>query len=35
MGEIAAVVDGIFYLGRAGFVTGQILHIDGAQSAGH
>jgi NAD(P)-dependent dehydrogenase (short-subunit alcohol dehydrogenase family) len=34
MGEIADVVDGILYLERAGFVTGEILHIDGGQSAG-
>lgn len=35
LGEIADVVDGILYLERAGFVTGEILHIDGGQSAGH
>jgi NAD(P)-dependent dehydrogenase (short-subunit alcohol dehydrogenase family) len=35
MGEVADVVDGILYLERAGFVTGEILHIDGGQSAGH
>jgi hypothetical protein len=29
------VVDGILYLERASFVTGEILHIDGGQSAGH
>ncbi len=34
MGEIADVVDGILYLERASFVTGEILHIDGGQSAG-
>ena len=34
MGEIADVVDGILYLEQAGFVTGEILHIDGGQSAG-
>jgi NAD(P)-dependent dehydrogenase (short-subunit alcohol dehydrogenase family) len=34
MGEIADVVDGILYLERAAFVTGEILHIDGGQSAG-
>jgi NAD(P)-dependent dehydrogenase (short-subunit alcohol dehydrogenase family) len=34
MGEIPDVVDGILYLERAGFVTGEILHIDGGQSAG-
>jgi NAD(P)-dependent dehydrogenase (short-subunit alcohol dehydrogenase family) len=35
MGEISDVVDGIIYLERAKFVTGEILHIDGGQSAGH
>ena len=34
VGEIADVVDGILYLERASFVTGEILHIDGGQSAG-
>jgi NAD(P)-dependent dehydrogenase (short-subunit alcohol dehydrogenase family) len=35
MGEISDVVDAILYLESAGFVTGEILHIDGGQSAGH
>jgi NAD(P)-dependent dehydrogenase (short-subunit alcohol dehydrogenase family) len=35
VGEISHVVDGILYLERASFVTGEILHIDGGQSAGH
>ena len=35
MGEIADVVDAILYLESAGFVTGEILHVDGGQSAGH
>jgi len=34
MGEIADVVDAILYLEAAGFVTGEILHVDGGQSAG-
>jgi NAD(P)-dependent dehydrogenase (short-subunit alcohol dehydrogenase family) len=34
-GEIGDVVDGILYLERATFVTGEILHIDGGQAAGH
>ena len=34
-GEISDVVDGVRYLERAGFVTGEILHIDGGQAAGH
>jgi NAD(P)-dependent dehydrogenase (short-subunit alcohol dehydrogenase family) len=35
MGEISDVVDGILYLERATFVTGEVLHIDGGQVAGH
>ena len=35
MGEIADVVDAVLYLERAPFVTGEILHVDGGQSAGH
>ena len=35
MGEIGDVVDGIMYLERATFVTGETLHIDGGQAAGH
>jgi NAD(P)-dependent dehydrogenase (short-subunit alcohol dehydrogenase family) len=35
MGEISDVVDAIMYLESAGFVTGEILHVDGGQSAGH
>ena len=35
MGEISDVIDGILYLERATFVTGEILHIDGGQAAGH
>jgi NAD(P)-dependent dehydrogenase (short-subunit alcohol dehydrogenase family) len=34
-GEIGDVVDGVLYLERATFVTGEILHIDGGQAAGH
>ena len=34
LGEVSDVVDGIMYLERATFVTGQILHIDGGQAAG-
>jgi NAD(P)-dependent dehydrogenase (short-subunit alcohol dehydrogenase family) len=34
MGEIADVVEAILYLEQAGFVTGEILHVDGGQSAG-
>ncbi|WOH62722.1 MULTISPECIES: SDR family NAD(P)-dependent oxidoreductase [Bradyrhizobium] len=35
MGEIADVVDAVFYLESAEFVTGEILHVDGGQTAGH
>jgi NAD(P)-dependent dehydrogenase (short-subunit alcohol dehydrogenase family) len=34
-GEIGDVVDGVLYLERATFVTGEIVHIDGGQAAGH
>jgi NAD(P)-dependent dehydrogenase (short-subunit alcohol dehydrogenase family) len=35
VGEISDVVDGILYLEQAPFVTGETLHIDGGQAAGH
>jgi NAD(P)-dependent dehydrogenase (short-subunit alcohol dehydrogenase family) len=35
VGEVSDVVDGILYLEGATFVTGEILHIDGGQAAGH
>ena len=35
MGEISDIVSGVLYLESAGFVTGEILHVDGGQSAGH
>lgn len=35
MGEIRDVVDAVLYLEEAPFVTGEILHVDGGQSAGH
>lgn len=35
MGEIQDVVDAVLYLDGAAFVTGEILHVDGGQSAGH
>ena len=34
MGEISDIVDAITYLESAPFVTGEILHVDGGQSAG-
>jgi NAD(P)-dependent dehydrogenase (short-subunit alcohol dehydrogenase family) len=35
MGEIDDVVEAVLYLETAGFVTGESLHVDGGQSAGH
>lgn len=35
MGEIGDIVQAIVYLESAGFTTGEILHVDGGQSAGH
>lgn len=35
VGEIDDIVGAILYLEGASFVTGEILHVDGGQSAGH
>ena len=35
VGEVSDVVDAILYLERATFVTGEVLHVDGGQTAGH
>src|SRR5579863_122782 len=35
MGDVGDVVEAITYLETAEFVTGEILHVDGGQSAGH
>jgi NAD(P)-dependent dehydrogenase (short-subunit alcohol dehydrogenase family) len=35
IGETSDIVDGVIYLESAPFVTGEVLHIDGGQSAGH
>jgi NAD(P)-dependent dehydrogenase (short-subunit alcohol dehydrogenase family) len=35
MGEMKDIVDAILYLDAAPFVTGETLHVDGGQSAGH
>src|SRR6185437_9170871 len=35
MGEASDIANGILYLDSAPFVTGEILHVDGGQSAGH
>jgi NAD(P)-dependent dehydrogenase (short-subunit alcohol dehydrogenase family) len=34
MGELRDIVDAVLYLEGAAFVTGEILHVDGGQSAG-
>jgi NAD(P)-dependent dehydrogenase (short-subunit alcohol dehydrogenase family) len=35
MGETSDVVSAIMYLESAPFVTGEFMHVDGGQSAGH
>ena len=35
MGQIGDVVDGVLFLESSPFITGEILHIDGGQVAGH
>jgi NAD(P)-dependent dehydrogenase (short-subunit alcohol dehydrogenase family) len=35
MGEVSDIADAVIYLENAPFVTGEILHVDGGQSAGH
>jgi NAD(P)-dependent dehydrogenase (short-subunit alcohol dehydrogenase family) len=35
VGEVDDVVEAIIYLENAPFVTGEILHVDGGQSAGN
>lgn len=35
LGEIPEIVDAVLFLEDAHFVTGEILHVDGGQSAGH
>lgn len=35
MGEIHEVVNAVLYLETAGFVTGEAIHVDGGQTAGH
>ena len=35
MGEVSDVAEAAIYLDSATFVTGEILHVDGGQSAGH
>jgi NAD(P)-dependent dehydrogenase (short-subunit alcohol dehydrogenase family) len=35
LGEVSDIVDAVLYLEGAQFVTGEILHVDGGQVAGH
>lgn len=35
MGEVNDVVEAVLYLERSQFVTGDVIHVDGGQSAGH
>jgi NAD(P)-dependent dehydrogenase (short-subunit alcohol dehydrogenase family) len=35
MGEMSDIANAVLYLDSAPFVTGEILHVDGGQSAGH
>ncbi|WP_426614806.1 SDR family NAD(P)-dependent oxidoreductase [Bradyrhizobium sp. McL0616] len=35
MGETSDIVEAVLYLEGASFITGEILHVDGGQSAGH
>jgi NAD(P)-dependent dehydrogenase (short-subunit alcohol dehydrogenase family) len=35
MGDMRDIVDAVLYLDAAPFVTGEVLHVDGGQSAGH
>lgn len=35
MGEVEEIVQAVLYLESAAFVTGETLHVDGGQSAGH
>jgi NAD(P)-dependent dehydrogenase (short-subunit alcohol dehydrogenase family) len=35
LGEVQEIVDAVLYLDSAAFVTGEVLHVDGGQHAGH
>jgi len=35
MGEISDIVNAVLFLEQSPFITGEILHVDGGQSAGH
>jgi NAD(P)-dependent dehydrogenase (short-subunit alcohol dehydrogenase family) len=34
IGEVTEIVDAVLYLDNAGFVTGEVLRVDGGQHAG-
>ena len=35
LGQVGDIVDGVLFLESSPYITGEILHIDGGQSAGH
>jgi len=35
LGDVSDIADAVLYLEDAGFVTGETLHVDGGQAAGH
>jgi len=35
LGEVREIVEAVLYLDGAGFVTGEVLRVDGGQHAGH
>jgi NAD(P)-dependent dehydrogenase (short-subunit alcohol dehydrogenase family) len=35
MGKIRDIVEAVLFLENASFITGEILHVDGGQAAGH
>jgi NAD(P)-dependent dehydrogenase (short-subunit alcohol dehydrogenase family) len=35
MGDVSDIVGAVLYLDGAAFVTGEVLHVDGGQAAGH
>jgi len=34
-GQVSDVVDGVLFLESSPYITGEILHVDGGQTAGH
>ncbi|MCW2929644.1 MAG: family NAD(P)-dependent oxidoreductase [Actinomycetia bacterium] len=35
VGEVSDIADAVIYLENAPLITGEVLHVDGSQSAGH